>query len=105
MYVYQQKLPKVNRKLAERLFDETTKTNTAPNVSNPLGDDRFSALFTNPDFEVDETSEDFQLLHPVLAHRERRKEKRKSKQQVEQIDEVEVSVMGTGTVLCLLMFL
>ena len=26
-------------------------------VSNPLGDDRFAAIFTNPDFEVDESSE------------------------------------------------
>lgn len=26
-------------------------------VSNPLGDDRFSAMFSNPDFQVDEESE------------------------------------------------
>ncbi len=26
-------------------------------MSNPLGDDRFAAIFTNPDFEVDESSE------------------------------------------------
>ena len=26
-------------------------------VSNPLGDDRFSAMFLNPDFQVDEESE------------------------------------------------
>ena len=76
-------------------MDETTKSpkpDVTPNVSNPLGDDRFAALFTNPDFEVDESSEDFQLLHPVLAHRERRKEKQKSRQQVEKIDNVEVGV-------------
>ena len=26
-------------------------------VSNPLGDDRFSAMFSNPDFQVNEESE------------------------------------------------
>ena len=26
-------------------------------VSNPLGDDRFAAMFSNPDFQVDEESE------------------------------------------------
>lgn len=26
-------------------------------VNNPLGDDRFSAMFSNPDFQVDEESE------------------------------------------------
>ena len=26
-------------------------------VSNPLGDERFSAMFSNPDFQVDEESE------------------------------------------------
>ena len=26
-------------------------------VSNPLGDDRFSAMFSNPDFQVDEESQ------------------------------------------------
>ena len=26
-------------------------------VSNPLGDDRFSAMFSNPDFQVDQESE------------------------------------------------
>lgn len=26
-------------------------------VNNPLGDDRFSAMFSNPDFQVDEESQ------------------------------------------------
>jgi len=26
-------------------------------VSNPLGDDRFAAMFSNPDYQVDEESE------------------------------------------------
>ena len=52
--------------------------------SNPIGDDRFAALFTDPDFEVDEASEEYQLLHPVLTHREKRRIKKKEKLQKEQ---------------------
>ena len=38
----------------------------APSIdaSNPLGDERFKSLFTNPDFEVDTESHEYKLLHP-----------------------------------------
>ena len=84
-----QKLPKVNKQLAERLLEEssTTGKSSTPaanagahtNPQNPIGDDRFAALFTNPDFEVDEASEEYQLLHPVLTHREKRRTKKKER--------------------------
>lgn len=88
-----QKLPKVNRQLAERLLEEgsTPSKSSTPsdanaagggaqsNPTNPIGDDRFAALFTNPDFEVDEASEEYQLLHPVLTHREKRRLKKKER--------------------------
>ncbi len=55
------KLPKVNQQLAERLGDRGEqgrgKGKEAEGASNPLGDERFAALFTNPDFQVDEESE------------------------------------------------
>lgn len=92
-----QKLPKVNKQLAERLLEESStgksstpaaaNTSAQVNPQNPTGDDRFAALFTNPDFEVDEASEEYQLLHPVLTHREKRRLKKKEKlmQQLEQL--------------------
>ncbi len=77
-YMYSlQKLPKVNRLLAEKMLsDKATPTNT--DVANPTGDERFSSLFSNPDFEADVESEEFQLLHPLMAHRERVKNKKKT---------------------------
>lgn len=87
-----QKLPKVNKHLAEKLLEEssalpgessTLSANAGAaqrtNPQNPIGDDRFAALFTNPDYEVDEASEEYQLLHPVLTHREKRRAKKKER--------------------------
>ena len=97
VYTCFQKLPKVNKQLAERLLEESStgksstpaaaNTSAQINSQNPIGDDRFAALFTNPDFEVDEASEEYQLLHPVLTHREKRRLKKKEKlmQQLEQL--------------------
>ncbi|XP_073258939.1 nucleolar protein 10-like [Porites lutea] len=90
------KLPKVNRNLAEKLIEEKrdTKKHTvsSSDVSNPLGDDRFSAMFLNPDFQVDEESEEYKLLHPVVSKHEREKQKRQKEKQklLEQFDEIEV---------------
>jgi len=61
--IQRRKLPKINKGFAERLLNErgiTAETNT----ENPLGDERFQALFQNPEFEVDMESEEFKLLHP-----------------------------------------
>ncbi len=67
----------MNRLLAEKLLsDKATPANK--DVTNPTGDDRFSALFSNTDFEVDVESEEFQLLHPLMAHREKLKNKKKT---------------------------
>lgn len=32
-----------------------------------LGDDRFKVMFENPDFQVDEQSEEFRLLNPIVS--------------------------------------
>lgn len=42
-----------------------------PGLQNPLGDDRFAAMFTNKDFEVDMESEEYKLLHPVISKHEK----------------------------------
>jgi len=59
------KLPKVNKELANRLMGEETKKKKIN--ANPLQDNRFKELFTNPDFEVDEASEQYKLLHPTIS--------------------------------------
>lgn len=43
------------------------------NLSKPqalpsiLGDDRFKVMFENPDYQVDEQSEEFRLLNPIVS--------------------------------------
>jgi len=89
------KLPKVNRSLAEKLIvekkDASKEALKTSEVRNPLGDDRFSAMFSNPDFQVNEESEEYKLLHPVVSKHERERKKRQKKKQMllEQFDEIE----------------
>ena len=52
--IQKKKLPKVNKQLAERLLEDEGKR---ASLANPLGDDRFAAMFTNPDFAIDQDSE------------------------------------------------
>jgi ribosome biogenesis protein ENP2 len=61
------KAPKVNAALAERLMakqDDAGDGDDAMDMANPLGDDRFAALFKSADFEVDPTSEEYHRVHP-----------------------------------------
>lgn len=44
--------------------------------SNLLQDSRFAQLFTNPDFEVDETSREFAMLNPRAAAAQKKKRER-----------------------------
>ncbi|VBB33501.1 unnamed protein product, partial [Acanthocheilonema viteae] len=64
------KLPSVNKELAEKLLtsiEEMKNVNGRTKRKNEdatsiLSDERFGSLFTNPDFQIDESSEQFQLL-------------------------------------------
>ncbi|CAM9350528.1 unnamed protein product [Ectocarpus fasciculatus] len=78
-------LPKVNRAMAERLLDKAESgdkkkrkaklageegaggTAAAVSSSNPLGDDRFGAMFESAEFEVDPESEEYARAHPTSA--------------------------------------
>lgn len=55
------KLPKINKSLARKDMHKGSKL---------LEDDRFGSLFTNPDFEVDEESEQFKLINPTVKKHE-----------------------------------
>ena len=75
----------MNRQLAEKLLEDSEKTGKkkegddpeGDKTSNPLGDSRFAAMFTDANFEVEEESEEFQRLHPVLSHREKKRKGKK----------------------------
>ncbi|XP_059049775.1 nucleolar protein 10 isoform X2 [Achroia grisella] len=58
-------LPKVNRDLATRLMDNNSRKKNQP--ADLLKDDRFKALFENPEFEVDKEAEEYRLLNPVMS--------------------------------------
>ncbi|KAH0621974.1 hypothetical protein JD844_023798 [Phrynosoma platyrhinos] len=76
------KLPKVNKELALKLIEEgeeespNAKKKKQKKMPSILSDDRFKVMFENPDFQVDEKSEEFRLLNPLVS---RISEKRKKK--------------------------
>ncbi|XP_075214682.1 nucleolar protein 10 lethal (2) 34Fd [Lycorma delicatula] len=85
------KLPKVNQDLAIKLMDKANseKKKQQKTGSDLLGDDRFKALFENPDFQVDTSAEEYRLLNPVVSRldKTRKKEIKKKIQQDEQNEE------------------
>ncbi|NXX92767.1 NOL10 protein, partial [Centropus bengalensis] len=84
------KLPKVNKELALKLIEEegeeqqVTKKRKQKNLPSLLKDDRFKVMFENPDFQVDEQSEEFRLLNPLVSKiSEKRKRKLKLLEELE----------------------
>jgi len=79
------KLPSVNKDLALKLMDEDEATKANPKkrenkaVSSILKDDRFSAMFSNPDFQIDPESEEFRLINPVMSKLDKARKKRQEK--------------------------
>ncbi|XP_071837260.1 nucleolar protein 10-like isoform X2 [Apostichopus japonicus] len=73
------KLPKVNAALALKLQDEGEAKKTAKvkdkTADGILQDSRFSALFENPDFQVDEESEEYRLAKPLISKQQKRRDK------------------------------
>ena len=57
---------KKRRKLAAAAPDTAAMADSAASL---LQDDRFSTLFTNPDFAIDESSKEFAMLNPSAAAR------------------------------------
>nr|XP_020652270.1 nucleolar protein 10 [Pogona vitticeps] len=78
------KLPKVNKELALKLIEEgeeevqNARKKKQKKMPSILNDDRFKVMFENPDFQVDEKSEEFRLLNPLVSKMgEKRKKKLK----------------------------
>lgn len=87
------KLPKVNKELAEKLLDVEDsivekKTEKRAGLTL-LKDDRFSAMFKNPDFQIDKESEEYKLLNPVVSKLDKAKKKKQQKLE-SQFEEIEV---------------
>uniref|UniRef100_A0A8C2XIW9 Nucleolar protein 10 n=1 Tax=Cyclopterus lumpus TaxID=8103 RepID=A0A8C2XIW9_CYCLU len=68
------KLPKVNKELALKLMEQgdeeaelASRKKKGKVLPSVLGDERFKVMFENPDYQVDEQSEEFRLLNPIVS--------------------------------------
>uniref|UniRef100_A0A803KXH6 Nucleolar protein 10 n=1 Tax=Chenopodium quinoa TaxID=63459 RepID=A0A803KXH6_CHEQI len=75
------KLPKVNKRLVHTLLqDEEAAENDADKKKSSkkkkglnidiLNDDRFAEMFENPEFEIDENSQEYMALHPIAPQKQ-----------------------------------
>ncbi|KAF7414179.1 hypothetical protein HZH68_002668 [Vespula germanica] len=83
-----QQLPSVNKELALKLMEGEMNKNSKKKkkiTSNILKDDRFKALFNNPDFQVDKNSEEYALLNPVISQLEKSRAKKMKVEHQEQL--------------------
>ena len=53
-----------------------------------LKDNRFSEMFSNPDFQIDTESTEYKLLNPIVAKLDKAKKKQQRSQFTEIHDEV-----------------
>ncbi|KAG2467858.1 NOL10 protein, partial [Polypterus senegalus] len=89
------KLPKVNKELAMKLIDDDEdqqmiRKKKGKNLPSILKDDRFKVMFENPDYQVDEASEEFRLLNPIVSKvNEKRKKKLRKMEQEAAMEEVD----------------
>lgn len=60
-----------------------------------LADNRFKALFENPDFEVDKNTDEYRLLNPVLSRLDKAKQKELKKKltEAQEFEPVEVKLL------------
>lgn len=59
-------LPAVNQELALKIMDAQS-SNAKKAASNLMEDDRFKAMFVNPEFQVDKNADEYKMLTPVLS--------------------------------------
>nr|XP_057946409.1 nucleolar protein 10 isoform X1 [Doryrhamphus excisus] len=76
-------LPKVNKELALKLMEEgdnevelASRKKKGKALPTILGDDRFKIMFENPDYQVDEQSEEFRLLNPIVSKVSQKRKKK-----------------------------
>lgn len=75
-------LPKVNQEIALKLMDEKgAKKKKGRPTTSLLDDNRFSAMFDNPEFEVDKDADEYKMLTPVLSRLDKSKLKELKRKQ------------------------
>ncbi|CAO3627840.1 unnamed protein product [Cunninghamella echinulata] len=84
------KLPAVNKQLAKQLLEESTddKKKKKKTDTSIMEDDRFKAMFADPEFEVDMDSKEYELLHPGIKQKQSKKDKHDSDNEDEDEDEM-----------------
>ncbi|CAG9853709.1 unnamed protein product [Phyllotreta striolata] len=93
------KLPKVNKDLALKLMndEQNSKKNKAA-AGTILKDNRFKALFDDPDFEIDKNTDEYRLLNPVLSRLDSAKMKKMKQKLVSQeFEPVEEEMEGKNS--------
>lgn len=84
------KLPKVNKDLALKLMNDQTDDKKKKKNGNIMEDNRFKALFEDPDFEVDKNTDEYRLLNPVLSRLDQTKKKQlKKKLEIQEFEPME----------------
>ena len=71
------KLPKVNAELARKVIEET-KLGKSKTNSTVLEDNRFTALFSDTNYQIDKESEEYRLLNPVVKKMNEKTSKKSS---------------------------
>ena len=82
-------LPAVNQEMALKFMDAEDSKKKGANL---LKDDRFKALFQNPEFQVDKDADEYKMLTPVLSRLGKNKVKqlkKKAQSEFVQADEEE----------------
>lgn len=90
-------LPSVNQELALKYMEAEESRSTKKSQPNLLQDDRFKALFENPEFQVDKNATEYKMLTPVLSRLDKSKVKelkRKAQAAFLQADEEEAKSSG-----------
>uniref|UniRef100_A0A1B6EAU7 Uncharacterized protein n=1 Tax=Clastoptera arizonana TaxID=38151 RepID=A0A1B6EAU7_9HEMI len=93
------KLPKINQDLALKLMDDASNEKKKKKKGGDLlTDDRFKALFENPDFQVDKNADEYKLLNPVLSRLDKdRKKELKTRLLEEQFEAFEEEIDGKAS--------
>lgn len=83
-------MPNVNQELALKLMENKNAKNKKKQASsNLLKDERFKALFSNPDFQIDKNSDEFALLNPVISQLNKSKAKKLTQEEEEEETETQ----------------
>ncbi|VVC44623.1 Hypothetical protein CINCED_3A023654 [Cinara cedri] len=91
------KLPSINKEFALKLINDEREGKKNKITTSLLKDDRFKALFENPDFQVDPNAEEYKLLNPILKRLDKSKQKEIEGVIQKQFHQVEDEIEGSSS--------